>query len=980
MLKKTTIVIAFLCAAAQGAWAQNPEVKYIERSWDGSKVVETEQTITDYTLLEGDHREDWMHTTGTFVVKGDVTYKTLNVYGDARIILLDDATLTCTGGIKVEKDNDNARLYIYSQSSGDNEGKLIVTNSYDDAAGIGSSIEKECGEIYIHGGNLDITGGKWAAGIGAGGAYVSIGIPGYSNPYRSPAKDGTKTIYGGTVAARGGEIGAGIGGGCMSSGGSLFMYGGEVTAIGGELAAGVGGGGSYHPYFPNAKGLNVPESGQTRIYGGKLTATGGERGAGIGSGNKAGTNNGQLWIYDGATVIATGGTYAAGIGGGGSGGGDGTPGMAVTIYGGHVEAFGGEDAAGIGGGECGDGGETRISGGFVRAVGKSYGSGIGGGECTFSRDGDLTVGGNTYITGGTVIAIAGEDCNARKEKCGSAIGCGDGMENKDAADNLRILEIADDMRVTGGDAEDNIERVFTSVERVGACIWRNYVKIEPCDHTTPTVGSDLRTRDIVSMEDDQHTIHCHYCGKTWTGAHYFPAEDPSTCQECGYVRYDPNAPQIIVTFWFLNGEYMNELGAYSTDPGPNGREGQRIVLPTPGNIEGLQFVGYMQTPASLPSSVIMQDNEDEATLLKGGEVYTLNSDHAYDEWGWKKTNLFARYLYVFTEKWEWAEDYSSVKLTLSNKYHDDVVLTSEDGEILLTSEEFKDWRGEISGIKYVATATYQSSANGHVYTFSSETKEKFELMLADNADNSAAINRLNGREVPIFTDSRKFYTDGSWNTICLPFDVDVLDIQYYGFNHIKTLSSSAFDPATGTLTLNFVDSGTIEAGKPYLVRWDEDVYEWLEDDEEPHTLSYLEFKPAVIDNTLRPAQTSCVDFVGSFSPVSLTANDRSVLYLGADNKLYYPSEAMTVGSCRAVFQLNGITSGEISPTQGEESGVRRFILNFGDSSEAAEVTTPLSNRRGVGGEASWFTLDGRRLSGKPTAHGIYICNGKKIKL
>ena len=39
---------------------------------------------------------------------------------------------------------------------------------------------------------------------------------------------------------------------------------------------------------------------------------------------------------------------------------------------------------------------------------------------------------------------------------------------------------------------------------------------------------------------------------------------------------------------------------------------------------------------------------------------------------------------------------------------------------------------------------------------------------------------------------------------------------------------------------------------------------------------------------------------------------------------------MTVGSCRAVFHLNGITAGEISPTQGEESGVRAIVLNFGD--------------------------------------------------
>jgi hypothetical protein len=56
------------------------------------------------------------------------------------------------------------------------------------------------------------------------------------------------------------------------------------------------------------------------------------------------------------------------------------------------------------------------------------------------------------------------------------------------------------------------------------------------------------------------------------------------------------------------------------------------------------------------------------------------------------------------------------------------------------------------------------------------------------------------------------------------------------------------------------------------------------------------FEPAVIDNTLRPTETEYVDFIGAFSPVSLTANDKSVLYLGSNNTLYYPSAEMTIGA------------------------------------------------------------------------------------
>ncbi len=50
-------------------------------------------------------------------------------------------------------------------------GKLIVTNSYKNAAGIGSARtsdggEMTVGEVVIHGGHITATGGEKAAGIG----------------------------------------------------------------------------------------------------------------------------------------------------------------------------------------------------------------------------------------------------------------------------------------------------------------------------------------------------------------------------------------------------------------------------------------------------------------------------------------------------------------------------------------------------------------------------------------------------------------------------------------------------------------------------------------------------------------------------------------------------------------------------------------------------------------------------------------------
>ena len=56
--------------------------------------------------------------------------------------------------------------------------------------------------------------------------------------------------------------------------------------------------------------------------------------------------------------------------------------------------------------------------------------------------------------------------------------------------------------------------------------------------------------------------------------------------------------------------------------------------------------------------------------------------------------------------------------------------------------------------------------------------------------------------------------------------------------------------------------------------------------------------PAIVTST-----DNAVSFTGSYNPV--TASTPDLLYLGADNKLCYPSGSMTIGSCRACFHLPG---------------------------------------------------------------------------
>ena len=157
-----------------------------------------------------------------------------------------------------------------------------------------------------------------------------------------------------------------------------------------------------------------------------------------------------------------------------------------------------------------------------------------------------------------------------------------------------------------------------------------------------------------------------------------------------------------------------------------------------------------------------------------------------------------------------------------------------------------------------------------------------------------------------------------------------------------------FYAKTGTLTLDFEVVTSVKAGKPYIVRW-------MKNDT---PIKNPTFTDVTINN-------------GTFDPIKLEANDRTKLYMGSSNTLYYPSGEVPVNSFRGYFQLaDGITAGDVE----NGTNARIFVLNFGEES------TVVREIEHVGNEATstWYTIDGRKLSGRPTRSGIYINNGQKM--
>ena len=131
------------------------------------------------------------------------------------------------------------------------------------------------------------------------------------------------------------------------------------------------------------------------------------------------------------------------------------------------------------------------------------------------------------------------------------------------------------------------------------------------------------------------------------------------------------------------------------------------------------------------------------------------------------------------------------------------------------------------------------------------------------------------------------------------------------------------------------------------------------------------FSNVLINDATANLETDYVDFIGNYSSMILAGGDKSLLYLGTGNQLYYPAANRTINACRAYFQLKGIEAGT-------PAGVKEFVLNFGnDDDDDADAIRTIDNGQLIM-DNCWYTLDGRKLSEKPSQSGVYIHNGRKV--
>lgn len=193
---------------------------------------------------------------------------------------------------------------------------------------------------------------------------------------------------------------------------------------------------------------------------------------------------------------------------------------------------------------------------------------------------------------------------------------------------------------------------------------------------------------------------------------------------------------------------------------------------------------------------------------------------------------------------------------------------------------------------------------------------------------------------------------GSYNTFAAPFAIDAATLSTLGITSVKQLVSSSFDGEL--LTLNFEDATSIEAGKPYLVKVGANV-------------ANPTFDGVTVSGTSTNVETASVDFIPTLGATAIAGTAKSILFLGAENKLYNPSsDGQQIKGFRAYFQLKGESA----------TNARSFCIDFGDGVVTGIQAITVEGAAKVADGT--YTLDGRRIQGQPNAKGVYLQNGKKI--
>lgn len=252
------------------------------------------------------------------------------------------------------------------------------------------------------------------------------------------------------------------------------------------------------------------------------------------------------------------------------------------------------------------------------------------------------------------------------------------------------------------------------------------------------------------------------------------------------------------------------------------------------------------------------------------------------------------------------------------------------------------WTGNSKSVLF--TATEQARASKITVTVKVPIAKDYTL-------DENSVNTIEAYENANVTLKRTFYKDGEWNTLCLPFAVANAATAFDGaeLREVDVTQSSEN-------TIVFKEATTIEAGKPYLIKWAKTPNEVCD--------FVNTFEGVTLVATATPVKVNdAITFTGFYNKATADKLGASVAAIGAGNKLFKVTSGEMKGF-RAAFVLNPATpaAGIKVVIDGTTTGIEDLVVD------------------GVKANGRVYNLNGQYVGNSLNGlqPGIYIQNGKKV--
>lgn len=254
----------------------------------------------------------------------------------------------------------------------------------------------------------------------------------------------------------------------------------------------------------------------------------------------------------------------------------------------------------------------------------------------------------------------------------------------------------------------------------------------------------------------------------------------------------------------------------------------------------------------------------------------------------------------------------------------------------------------------------------------------FEVTIDEPDDGRIKFDETS-TSLPIFTPGEKgdvrmkrTINAGEWSTIVLPFTLSKAKAETVFGADMQLAEFNGFEVDYGDDEENVIPLGLVldfakctlgtkksmTGGKPYLIKVTNKVEQFEVDD--------VTLVGAVTDVTKTDEFDTHGKMTGTFVKSVIPADGLFI----SNNQFWYSIGSTNVKAFRAWFELDAVLDKETD----FGSKIRFYIED--------EIVDIQEMRGGdvEGVKLGWYTLDGRKLDGKPTEKGVYLVDGKKVAI